>query len=165
MKGALMETRIVSLPAMRVIGMEYVGKNENGEIGHMWDEFIPRFHEVQGKMRPGVALGVCGDCQENGSFRYVAGFQVDADTPAPEGMAVFGVRPATYVVVTQHGPLNDQKRGLGAAMHYVYRDWLPQSGYKRADAPDLEWYGEHFVFGDSEREDSEMDIYTPIVSG
>ena len=158
-----METRITSLPAMRVVGMAYIGKNENGEIGQMWDRFIPRFHEVEGKMRPGIALGVCGDAKGDGSFRYVAGFQVDANAPVPEGMAVLEVPAATYVVVTQHGPLNDQKRGLGAAESYVYREWLPQSGYERADAPDIQWYGEHFVFGDSEREDSEMDVYVPIV--
>ena len=164
-KGAAMETRIINLPAMRVVGMAYVGKNDNCEIPAMWDRFIPRFDEVPGKIRPSVKLGVCGDAQEDGSFRYVAGFQVEADAPVPEGMATFEVPAATYVVVTQHGPLNDEKRGLGAAMNYVYREWLPQSGYKRADAADLEWYDERFVFGidDSEREDSEMDIYTPIV--
>jgi AraC family transcriptional regulator len=162
-KGTEMETRIVSLPAMRVVGMSYIGKNENGEIGKMWDEFIPRFSEVQGKICPGVALGVCGDAQGDGSFRYVAGFQVEADAPVPEGMSTFEVPAATYVVVTQHGPLSDKKRGLGAVMSYVYRDWLPQSGYRRAATPDLEWYGERFVFGMGDDSESEMDVYTPIV--
>jgi len=164
-KGVVMETRIISLPALRVVGMAYVGKNENGEIPAMWSKFIPHFHEVPGKIHPDVKLGVCGDCQQDGSFRYVAGFQVEADAPVPEGMTTCQVPAATYVVVTQRGPLGDKKRGLSAAMNYVYREWLPQSGYKRADAADLEWYDERFVFGidDSERENSEMDVYTPIV--
>ncbi len=163
-KGAAMETRIINLPAMRVVGMAYVGKNENCEISAMWGEFIPRFHEVPGKICPSVKLGVCGDAQEDGSFRYVAGFQVEADAPVPEGMSIFDVPAATYVVVTQRGPLGDKERGLGAVMNYVYREWLPQSGYKRADAADLEWYDERFVFGidDSARENSAMDVYTPI---
>lgn len=160
--GAAMETRITSLPAMRVVGMAYIGKNENGEIGKMWDEFIPRFHEVPGKIRSDVALGVCGEAREDGSFRYVAGFQVETDVPVPEGMATFEVPAATYVVVTQHGPLGDEKSGLGAPLTYVYRDWLPQSGYRWADAPDLEWYGERFV-REGDDSESEMDVYTPIV--
>jgi hypothetical protein len=46
-----METRIINLPAMHVIGMAYVGKNENEEIHSMWDDFLPRADEVQGKIR------------------------------------------------------------------------------------------------------------------
>jgi AraC family transcriptional regulator len=160
-RGAAMETRIINLPAMRVVGMAYVGKNENEEIYTMWGDFIPRFDEVQGKICPDVKLGVCGDAQEDGSFRYVAGFQVEADAPVPEGMTTFDVPAATYVVVTQHGVLSDERHGLHAAVNYVYREWLPQSGYQRAATPDLEWYDQRFTGVD--REDSEMDVYTPIV--
>lgn len=153
-----METRIINLSAMRVVGMEYAGKNENAEISAMWGAFTQRFHEVQGRICPSVKLGVCGDARDDGSFRYVAGFQVEADAPVSDGMTVFDVPAATYVVVTQCGPLDDRERGLGAALNYVYREWLPQSGYQRADTPDIEWYDERF--GDNE--DSEMDVYTPI---
>ena len=155
-----METRIINLPAMRVVGMAYVGKNENAEIAAMWGQFTMRFDEVQGKICPSVKLGVCGDAQEDGSFRYVAGFQVEADAPVPDGMTVFDVPAATYVVVTQRGVLSDEQHGLGAALNFVYREWLPQSGYQSAATPDLEWYDERF----SDREDSEMDVYTPVVS-
>ncbi|MEN6357589.1 MAG: AraC family transcriptional regulator [Armatimonadota bacterium] len=160
MKGAAMETRIINLPAMRVVGLGYIGKNENAEISSMWGDFIPRIHEIQGKIQPGVMLGVCGDSHEDGSFRYVAGYEVDDDAPVPDGMTIFDVPAATYAVVTQHGELSDEKSGLGAALNFVYREWLPTSGYQRADTPDLEWYDERFRPG---QEDSEMDVYTPIV--
>ncbi|MCX6377016.1 MAG: AraC family transcriptional regulator [Armatimonadetes bacterium] len=159
-KGAAMETRIINLPAMRVVGMAYVGKNENEEIHSMWGVFFPRIGEVQGSTHPNVSLGVCGDAREDGSFRYVAGCEVESDAPVPDGMTVFDVPAATYVVVTQRGVLSDEQHGLHAAVNYVYRDWLPQSGYQRADTPDLEWYDERFRWG---QEDSEMDVYTPIV--
>jgi len=159
-KGVPMETRIINLSAMRVIGMEYVGKNENEEIHSMWGVFFPRIGEVQGRIRAGVTLGVCGDACEDGSFRYVAGCEVSADAPVPDGMSVFDVPAATYVVVTQRGVLSDEQYGLHAAVNYVYRDWLPQSGYQRASTPDMEWYDERFHFG---QEDSEMDVYIPIV--
>ncbi|HEY3398471.1 MAG TPA: AraC family transcriptional regulator [Armatimonadota bacterium] len=162
LKGVLMETRIVSLPVMRVIGMPYVGKNEHEEIHAMWGDFLPRRGEIQGKVRPGVMLGVCGDAQEDGSFRYVAGYEVEAGAPVPEGMIAWEVPAATYVVVTQHGPLDDAERGLRAAVAYVYQEWLPQSGYRTASTPDLEWYDERF---DTAEGESEMDVYTPIVPG
>jgi AraC family transcriptional regulator len=155
-----METRTVNLPAMRVVGMEYVGKNENAEIAAMWGKFVPRSGEIQSRTRPRVALGECGDAREEGSFRYVAGCEVEADAPVPEGMAIFDVPAANYVVVTQRGQLNDKEHGLGAALNYVSSEWLPQSGYRRAATPDLEWYDERFR---GDEEDSEMDIYTPIV--
>ena len=154
-----METRIINLPAMRIIGMAYIGKNENMEIKSLWGDFIPRAGEVQGKMCKDVKLGVCGDTREDGSFRYVAGFQVDADVPVPDGMTTFDVPAATYVVVTQHGPLSDDKNGLGVVLNYVYNEWIPQSNYKRATTPDIEWYDERF----NDKENSEMDVYTPIV--
>lgn len=155
-----MKTRIVTLPAMRVVGLEYVGKHEHGEIGRMWGDFFPRAHEIQGKVRPGANLGVCGDAREDGSFRYVAGCHVKDDAPMPDGMAAFDVPAATYVVVTQHGLLSDPEHGLGAALTYAYREWLPQSGYQRAATPDIEWYDERFH---DDQEDSEVDIYIPIV--
>ena len=72
-------------------------------------------------------------------------------------MRVIGM---AYVVVTQRGPLDDQECGLHSVISYVYRDWLPQSGYKRAATPDLEWYDQRFH---GVEEDSEIDVYTPIV--
>jgi len=159
-KGAPMETRIVSLPAMRVVGMAYVGKNEHQEIPALWGAFLPRRYEVQGLTHPNVALGVCGDAQEDGSFRYVAGCVVDADALVPDGMTTFNVPAATYVLVTQRGLLSDKQHGLNAAINFVYREWLPQSGYQRALTPDLEWYDERFH---NDQEESEMDIYTPII--
>ena len=158
-KGEPMETRIINLPAMRVIGMAYVGKNEHREIGSLWDVFLPRVREVQGTIHSGVNLGVCGDAREDGSFRYVAGCEVGAEAPVPKGMIAWNLPAATYVVVTQRGPLEDKEKGLGAVNAYIYRKWLPQSGYQRAATPDLEWYGERF---DYSGEDSEMDVYVPI---
>jgi predicted transcriptional regulator YdeE len=94
-------------------------------------------------------------------IHFCARSQYEYSEPVPDDMSVFDVPAATYVVVTQHGPLSDEKHGLGAALNYVYREWLPRSGYQRAATPDLEWYDERF-HGD--QEDSEMDVYTPIVA-
>ena len=57
----------------------------------------------------------------------------------PKNMIAIDVPAATYVVVTQRGPLSDQQHGLDAILNYVYRTWLPKSGYQRAATPDLEW--------------------------
>jgi AraC family transcriptional regulator len=159
-RGVMMETRTVDLPAMRVVGLEYVGKNEDEEIPALWDVFLPRGSELQGPKSDCVCLGVCGDACEDGSFRYVAGCEVEADAPVPQGMVVFEVPAATYVVVTQRGPLFDEASGLRAVNAYIYREWLPKSGYQRAATPDLERYDERFAPG---QQDSEMDVYVPIV--
>ncbi len=161
MKGAPMEPRLINLPALRVIGVAYVGRNEHNEIGALWDVFLDeRAMDVQGRIEAGVNLGVCGDARDDGTFRYVAGCQVEAEAAVPDGMIALEVPAATYVVVTQRGPLSDEEHGLDAVNVYIYREWLPQSGYQRAATPDLEWYGERFHFG---QEDSEMEVYIPIV--
>ena len=75
-------------------------------------------------------------------------------------MIAIDVPAATYVVVTQRGPLSDQQHGLDAILNYVYRTWLPKSGYQRAATPDLEWYDQRFHYG---QQDSALDVYTPIM--
>jgi AraC family transcriptional regulator len=48
---------------------------------------------------------------------------------------------------------------LGDTMDFIYNSWLPASGEKQRDAPDLEIYGEKF---DMNSDDSEMEICIPI---
>ena len=161
-KGNAMKPKIVSREAMTVVGLEYVGKNEQREIPALWDIFWKRHQEVRDKTQPGVALGVCGDVREDGAFSYVAGFQVQQAKEVPEGMVVKQVPAAKYAVFTHRGSLSDVENGLDSTYAAIYREWLPASGYEQADSPDFELYDERFVFGQPQQPQSEMDIYIPI---
>lgn len=158
-KGPQMEPKIIELNAMTVVGLAYLGKNENMEIPALWDAFNPRCMEVQHKTQPNTALGVCCDMQPDGSFSYIAGFQVDAATDIPDGMTAKQIPAAKYAVFTHRGPLFGVENDLMCTYAYIYREWLPKSGYQRAETPDFELYDERFTFGG---DGSEMDIFIPI---
>ncbi|MCK4315597.1 MAG: GyrI-like domain-containing protein [Anaerolineae bacterium] len=92
-----MEPKIVTKPAFTVVGMLYHGKNENNEIAQVWSEFIPRVKEIE-HMGLQNSYGVCGQPEENGAFKYVAGFEVDSVAGIPEGMVSWDVPAQKYAV-------------------------------------------------------------------
>lgn len=156
-----MEPKIVQMEALTVVGLEYVGKNEHMEIPALWGAFIPRYDEVPHKQGPCGSVGVCADMQADGTFTYIAGVVVDRVDGLPAGMVAKEVPAAQYAVFTHHGPLFGGERDLAATMNYIYREWLPTSGYTRADTADLEIYDNRFAGNEPH---SEIDIYIPIKS-
>lgn len=154
-KSAMEEIRIVSLEKFYVVGMEYLGKNENNEISRMWDRFIPRIPEVHHLADgPEVSFGICAEEKGSGLIDYVAGLPVKQLADIPQGMVGREVPAQTYVVMPAHG-LED----IGPTYNRILKEWMPTSGYQPADGPDFEYYPEDFNPNDPE---SIVDIYFPI---
>ena len=147
-----MEPNIKTKTAFTVVGMEYNGKNENDEIAQLWQQFVPRMKEVQHVVNPNASYGICGDAQEDGSFRYVAGYEVSSTEDIPEGMTSWIVPEQKYAVLP--GTL----KTIGETYKYIFETWLPQSQYEYAHGPDFEYYGEDFDPGGEEK----LYIYVPI---
>lgn len=148
-----MEPEIKSRPAFTVVGMKYRGKNEKNEVPQLWDKFVPRMKEIKHVVGP--AYGVMDNYDEkSGEFDYVAGLEVDSTADILEGMVSMDVPEQAYAVFTCTLPT------LFEAFQYVYKKWLPQSGYKRAEGPEFELYDENF---NPEDETSKMYIYIPVV--
>jgi AraC family transcriptional regulator len=148
-----MEVKIVTMPAFTVVGMEYRGKNEKDEIPQLWAKVNPRMSEIKHPTEGCRAYGVCGESDEDGSFRYVAGLEVEKAEDVPSGMTSWEVPEQQYAVFPCTLPT------IGQAYEYAFQTWLPQSDYKRADGPDFELYDEEFEVG---VEGSPMYIYVPI---
>jgi len=147
-----MEPKIVTKPAFTVVGMLYHGKNENNEIAQVWSEFIPRVKEIE-HMGLQNSYGVCGQPEENGAFKYVAGFEVDSVAGIPEGMISWDVPAQKYAVF----PCTLST--IHEAYQHAFKTWLPQSDYQAGDGPDFEMYDESF---DPQVEGSVLYIYIPI---
>jgi predicted transcriptional regulator YdeE/DNA-binding transcriptional MerR regulator len=147
------EPRIVNREAFTVVGMEYQGKNENNEIKDMWDAFAPRMGEIKHPNWQWGSYGICRDMPEEEGLHYLAGVEVDQVEEVPDGMAVWTVPEQTYAVFPCTLPT------LHDAYRYAFEEWLPQSGYQRADGPDFELYTEEF---DPQNPASTMYIYVPV---
>ena len=146
-----MKPEMKSKPAFTVVGMKYRGKNENNEISQLWEAFGPRMSEITNVV--GQAYGVIDNHDETGEFDYIAGIKVGSAAAIPEGMVSFTVPEHLYAVFTCTLPT------LFETFQRIYKEWLPQSGFKRDDGPEFELYDENF---DPRNEDSKMYIYIPV---
>lgn len=144
-----------TLPAFKIMGMKYRGKNENGEIPEMWGEFNPRCQEIPsiGQQAYGLCLMVSN--APEGVFEYIAGCKVAEDAIPLKGMVVVDVPENRYAVFEHRG----SKETLMNTYHLIASEWFPRSGMNPAGGYDMEVYDEKF---NNFEPDSIMYIYEPI---
>ena len=148
-----MEPKIVNRPAFTVIGLTVRAKGGSSEFPGLWEKLIPRVGEIQGRQGD-VAYGVIDNFDEAaGEMDYTAGYGVDPSETPPEGMIKVNIPEQTYAVFDCTLPT------LMDALDQAYGAWLPNAAYRKAQGPELEFYGEDFNPSDP---DSPMSIYVPI---
>lgn len=145
-----MEIKIESKEAFTVVGLNYLGKNEDNELPGLWQEFLPRAQEIQHLVKPYQSYGVCGPVQEDGRFRYMAGFEIEGDGELPSGMESWHVPAQSYAVFPC------KLATIGDTYNFAFQTWLPGSDYEHVDAPDFEYYPPGM-----DPED-EMYVYIPV---
>lgn len=151
-----MEPKFVNKPAFLLVGMKYVGKNQNQEIHEMWEHFTPRVKEIKNIVWD-ASYGVCAMVEglEDGVFEYVAGFEVTGVEDLPEGMVVRMISEQKYAVFEHWGSLEK----LHDTYEYIHQVWLPKSGNQIGSGPELEVYDKSFK---DFQPDSVFYIYVPV---
>jgi AraC family transcriptional regulator len=161
-KGETMQNpRIIHKESFKVIGKSTLSTMKNNTIPALWGSFGEYCDKIPGTLNPEVGLGICffedmPEMTDETPFTYLAGMEVNADQPAPEGMQSRAVPEADYAVFEHHGSLDN----LHSTYEAIYRDWLPESGYERAQSDDFELYDERFDYG---KPHSVMEIWVPVV--
>lgn len=149
-----MKSNLVIRPSFTVVGMKYHGKNQNNEIPQLWGKFGPHMHEVNHVVHPGVAYGVLDNLDETtGEFDYMAACEVSGLSDRVNGMCMKVIPAQTYAVF----PCT--MATLRQTYDMIYGSWMPTSGYRHADGPELELYNERF---DPMDVNSEMYVYIPV---
>jgi predicted transcriptional regulator YdeE len=154
--GMFMKPRVVKKKAFRVVGMDWNNRSSEGGIPHLWERFIPREDEIQGKLEPAVSYGLCIP-SPNGDFTYVAGFE-SSEEKAPQGMIEFIVPEQQYAVFTHTGKVSL----ISETFELIYSKWLPLNNLQATKGIDFELYDERFI--DPDHEQSQVDIYVPITA-
>ena len=151
-----METKLLTKPAMVVVGMRYQGKNANNEIAGLWSQFNARAHEIK-HILPEAAYGVCimVEGMPEGEFEYIAGYAVHQIDQLPDGMVVRIIPAYTYAVFAHRGGFE----GLKKTYHNIYQVWLPEMGFTPIHRLDMEVYTDEFK---DFAEDSVFYIYVPV---
>lgn len=159
-----MNYRIEQKDAFRIVGPKMQGnwtpEKQEGftQVPQFWTEqaqsgIIPTLC-MQMDQEPMGVLGVSvGDWQNAGRFEYY--IAVSSSQPAPEGMFAYEVPATTWAIFECKGPT---PTAIQSMQQRIMTEWLPNSGYKYADAPDIEQY----TPGDQSSEDYVCYIWVPI---
>lgn len=164
--GINMEPFYRSMPEMKIVGCrgKFISvlspdKNNMVVIPALWQNFMPRVHEIKNAKSP-VNLGVCyevpaGEGSRADECMYMAATEVTSFEDVPAGMESFTIPAGEYAVFTHKGALENFEH----TMNYIYGSWLPKSGKKLRHAPDMELYDQRFKLNEA---DSEIDVYIPV---
>jgi AraC family transcriptional regulator len=104
-----------------------------------WQRFAPHIGHVTGQVG-NVAYGVVCNGDDDGNVDYICGVEVADFADPPAGFARLRIAPARYAVFLHR----DHVAAIRDTFAAIWDSWLPRSGYKVADAPFFERYGETF---------------------
>lgn len=126
------QPKIVVHEAKKTVGMKLLTTNkENHEKStiekfHI-EVFNKRVDEIQGKVNPHIIYGICENGYEDDDVLiHTACVEVGQNYSIPEGMEEFQIIYSTYLVFSHNGPAKEIVNTYG----YIYKDWLPHSGYE-----------------------------------
>ncbi len=154
------EPKIIKHESFQVAGMLYHGKNENGEISAMWQEYLKVCKDIPGVVDTCICYGVCYDFvidkddKECCKFDYVAGHEVTKVDNLPEGMVSKIVPAGKWLVFEHKGKLDT----LGNTYKYIHTQYIPDSKFEPAGM-DIEYYGDRFI---PDSDDSIFEIWIKI---
>lgn len=147
------------------IGMPFISalspdRNNDTVIPHLWGKYHPRRLEIKSRLSD-TDMGVV-ICVENSKEKthadecyYLACTEVKSTDEIPKGMTAMIIPPGNYAVFTHRGSVEK----VSHTMKYIYGSWLPKSGKKLREAPEIEIYDQRFNPGSK---DSEFDICIPV---
>ena len=152
-----MEYPIVGQDAFRIVGFRTPLTMDVEEsfqaVPRFWGEVGPRIGELIPLMSPEMpgVLGVSTCHHEAENSYYIA---VASNAPAPEGTHAWTVPAATWAVFTGTG---QQPTAIQELQKRIVAEWLPDSGYEWAQAPDVEVY-----LSEPGAEELQFQVWLPI---
>jgi predicted transcriptional regulator YdeE len=155
-----METKIVVLPEIRLLGVPFYTNVTDGGIGKSWDLMIKSEKKVNWKSNFAYGLE-CYDEEfetENKWF-YMAAMEVDSFTnisQLPSNFFAKVIPASTYLVATTKAT----PEAMSQTFKYLYYDYIPHSEYQVSAYYDFEFYGPEFK--GMNVEDSYVDLYIPV---
>jgi len=117
-----------------------------------------RFHQSVGNIPSqvaGVAYGVCCNGDDAGNFDYIAGVEVTDFSDLPREFMRVRIPEQRYAIFTYRDHVSSIRR----AVNTIWNHWLPNSGFKAADAPNFERYDQKF---DPTTGNGGFEIWVPI---
>ena len=141
--------------AMLVAGVSERVSTDNGAgIPALWQRFHQYVQGFPGRIGQ-VAYGVCCNGDDAGNFDYIAGVEVSDFSDLPRTFMRVRIPEQKYAVFAHREHISTIRRTVNT----IWNHWLPASGFRVADAPNFERYGENF---DPSTGNGGLEIWVPI---
>lgn len=108
-------------------------------IPAQWQRFGPYLGHIPRQVGR-VAYGVLCNSDDAGNVEYISGVEVSDFALLPEEFARLRIPEARYAVFSHPGHISTIRRVWAT----IFNGWLPESGYRIAEGPEFERYGEEF---------------------
>jgi AraC family transcriptional regulator len=152
-----MKVRIEKKSAFTVVGIKKTFRSDATEnlLPRFWGETPKETYDTLRSLanaEPKWFVGVCADFDGSNEFDYY--IAVATTNEAPEGYAKYNIPAATWAILEKDGDL------MSLANRF-WKEWLPSSGYRRADEsiPDVEIYPD----ADMPKENYNYELWYPVV--
>jgi len=140
--GNAMAYRIAKKPPLRIVGIRIPLTSDMEDnlriVPEFWKASLQgeQFLEIC-KLSNGEQRGILGISVYKNPKKIYYYIGVAANTPAPAGMYECEIPAATWVIFENDGRF---KEDVQSVFKRFYMEWLPFSGYKYAELPDIEVY-------------------------
>lgn len=152
-----MKVRIEKKLSFTIAGIKKTFRNDSvvNRVPDFWSETPQATYDTLLSLMdtsPKGLIGLCADFDEQHEFDYWIG--AVTTKPIPEDMLAYQVKACTWAIVEQEGDLME-------LVERFWREWLPSSGYRRAEQtiPDIEVYPE----ADLPKPNFKYELWFPIV--
>ena len=155
-----MDYRIEKKDEFRIVGAKehYVLNVEENftQIPAFWQKTVQSgtFSQILGlvNQEPKGILGLTSSMKGKDFDYYIA---APSDMVVPDGLYEYTVPACTWAIFTCIGTM---PTAIQVLQKHIISEWLPNSGYEYADAPDIEVYFE----GNQQAEDYRCEVWLPV---
>lgn len=133
---------------------ERYNSETSASIPAQWQKFVPHLNHIPGQVGR-ATYGVLCNSDDAGNTEYVTGVEVSDFARVPAEFSRLRIPEHRYAVFTHPDHVSTIRR----VWFTIFNKWLPASGYRLAEAPEFERYGDEF---DGATGNGGFEIWVPI---
>jgi AraC family transcriptional regulator len=163
----MIQYRLINRPAFEIVGRKtWIGGQDNEQFGRFWEQCRAQglfsalekvSHCQPGPQTGGITLGVSRVEQDPSKreFYYMISVEKPPEVQSPD-LETYPVPATLWAVFECRGKVPD---AIVKSEMFAFMEWLPNSGYEHALAPEMEVY---FPETDGASDDCYAEFWLPI---
>lgn len=158
-----LQPKIVDLKSKKLVATSLAMSLQNDATQKLWQSFMPQLksilHKVDGKLYNLIDYsGHYGmhDFTPNTVFTKIAAVEVLVYENIPEGLEKLELKAGKYAVF---GHIGNSGNSFSKSMEYIFKEWLPNSGYAVDNRLHFEVLGAKYK---NNSDESEEEIWVPV---